>query len=114
MKAPSSARLEITRPRPSRACTVRSVQRRLAGIRVLVTRPRERAEELCFLLEDEGAEVIALPVLELKPPANPRPLQAAAEGAQRYRWVVFASPTAVEAWMEALREAGTLERMGRI
>jgi len=88
--------------------------RRLEGIRVVVTRPRDRAEALCFLLEDEGAEVISIPVLELKPPEDPRPLLAAAEGIQRYRWVVFASPSAVEAFADALREAGTLDRMGHV
>lgn len=90
------------------------MDRRLEGKRVLVTRPRERAEELCFLLEDEGAEVLAVPMLELQPPANPRPLAAAAEAIQRYRWVVFASPSGVEALMDALREAGTLDRISHI
>jgi uroporphyrinogen-III synthase len=90
------------------------VERRLEGIRVLVTRPRERAEELCFLLEDEGAEVLSVPLLELRPPEDPRPLASAAEHIQRYRWVVFASPSAVEALMEALREAGTLDRLARV
>jgi uroporphyrinogen-III synthase len=90
------------------------VERRLEGIRVLVTRPRERAEELCFLLEDEGAEVLSVPLLELRPPEDPRPLAAAAEAIQRYRWVVFASPSAVEALMEALREAGTVDRLRRV
>jgi uroporphyrinogen-III synthase len=88
------------------------VERRLEGKRVLVTRPKERVEELCFLLEDEGAEVVSLPLLELRPPEDARPLAAAAESIQRYRWVVFASPSAVDAFMEALREAGTLGRMG--
>jgi uroporphyrinogen-III synthase len=88
------------------------VERRLEGKRVLVTRPKERVEELCFLLEDEGAEVVSLPLLELRPPEDPRPLAAAAESIQRYRWVVFASPSAVDAFVEALREAGTLSRMG--
>jgi uroporphyrinogen-III synthase len=90
------------------------VERRLEGIRVLVTRPRERAEELCFLLEDEGAEVLSVPLLELRPPEDPRPLASAAEHLQRYRWVVFASPSAVEALMEALREAGTVDRLRRV
>ncbi len=89
------------------------VQRRLEGIRVLVTRPRERSEELCFLLEDEGAEVLHVPLLELLPPEDPRPLLAAAESIQRYKWVVFASPSSVEALMEALREAGTTELLAR-
>src|SRR5437762_3139649 len=90
------------------------VERRLEGKRVLVTRPKERVAELCFLLDDEGAQVLSLPLLELRPPEDPRPLAAAAESIQRYRWVVFASPSAVDALMDALREAGTVERMGRV
>ncbi len=79
-----------------------------------MTRPRERAEELCFLLEDEGAEVLSVPLLELRPPEDPRPLASAAEHIQRYKWVVFASPSSVEALMEALREAGTAHRLHRV
>jgi len=90
------------------------VERRLEGKRVLVTRPRERAEELCFLLEDEGAEVLSVPLLELHPPEDRRPLLSAAEHIHRYRWVVFASPSGVEALMEAVREAGTQERMRHV
>ncbi|RKI70490.1 uroporphyrinogen-III synthase [Corallococcus sp. AB049A] len=90
------------------------MDRRLDGIKVLVTRPRERAEELCFLLEDEGAEVLSLPLLELHPPEDPRPLASAAEHVQRYHWVVFASPSAVESFVEALRLAGTLDRLSRV
>jgi uroporphyrinogen-III synthase len=82
---------------------------RLAGVRVLVPRPRERAEPLCFLLEDEGAEVLALPLLELEPPSDPRPLQAAAELLRRFAWVAFASERAVAALVEAARTAGTLD-----
>jgi len=82
---------------------------RLGGVRVLVPRPRERARELCFLLEEEGAEVIALPLLELEPPTDPRPLQAAAELLRRFRWVAFASERGVAALVEAARTAGTLE-----
>lgn len=80
---------------------------RLDGKRVLVLRPRERAESLCFLLEDEGAEVISLPLLELLPPTDPRPLRAAAEQLHRYRWILFASPSAVDAFVDAVREVGT-------
>jgi uroporphyrinogen-III synthase len=87
--------------------------RRLEGVRVLVTRPRARAEELCFLLEDEGAEVRALPLLELTPPEDPRPLRAAAERIGRWQWVVLASPSAVQSLVEAVREAGTLDALRR-
>ena len=86
---------------------------RLQGVRVLVTRPRERAGELCFLLEDEGAEVVSIPLLELLPPEDPRPLRAAAERIQRYAWIAFASPGAVQALVEASREAGSSEQLQR-
>ncbi len=87
---------------------------RLEGVRVLVTRPRERAVELSFLLEDEGAEVMHVPFLELSAPDDPRPLRSAAEQVQRYRWVLLASASAVEAFHEAVREAGTLSRMEKV
>ncbi len=83
--------------------------RRLQGIRVLVTRPRERSQALCFLLEDEGAEVVTLPLLELEPPTDPRPLQAAAELLGRFAWVAFVSERAVSALVDATRTGGTLE-----
>lgn len=86
---------------------------RLAGHRALITRPRERAQELCFLLEDEGAEVIALPLLELQPPEDPRPLRAAAERVGRFQWIALCSPSAVAALVEAVREAGTFPELRR-
>src|SRR4051812_30081000 len=86
---------------------------RLQGVHALVTRPRERAEELCFLLEDEGARVTALPLLELAPPEDPRPLQAAAERLARFDWVAFASPSAVAALVDAARQAGAFDQLRR-
>ncbi len=80
---------------------------RLEGIRVLVTRPRSRAEELCSLLEAEGAELMLVPLLEIAPPESEGPLVAAARDVGRYAWVIFASPSAVEAFVEATRAAGT-------
>ncbi len=87
---------------------------RLLGVRVLVTRPRERAHELCFLLEDEGAEVLSLPLLELQPPTDERPLRAVAERLGRFTWVAFTSPSGVQALCEAAREAGTRESLYRL
>lgn len=90
------------------------MERPLDGMRVLLTRPRERSEELAFLLEDEGAEVISLPLLELQPPDDLRPLQAAVEAIHRYRWVLFASPSGVQAFYEAARVAGVLGSLGKL
>lgn len=87
---------------------------RLVGVRVMVTRPRERSHELCFLLEDEGAEVLALPLLELQPPTDERALRAVAERLGRFTWVAFASPSGVQALSEAAREAGTRDALYRL
>jgi len=86
---------------------------RLDACRVLVTRPRGRAEELCKLLEAEGAEVVALPLLELVPPENQEPLRRAAEQIHRFRWIAVSSPAAVKALAEAARQAGTISQLGR-
>lgn len=87
---------------------------RLSGVHVLVTRPRARAQELCSLLEREGARVTSLPLLELLPPDDPAPLRAAARELFRYRWVLFASAAAVSALVEEARQAGTLEQLARL
>jgi len=87
---------------------------RLQGLRIVVTRPRARSEELCFLLEEEGAEAVALPMLEVEPPSDGRGLRAAAETLGRFSWVAFASSSAVEALAEAARTAGTVVALKRL
>ncbi len=87
---------------------------RLNGVRVLLTRPKDRVQELQFLLEDEGAEVLALPMLELVPPDDTRPLESAVEHVHRYRWVLFTSPAAVHALVEAARQAGSIDRLRKV
>src|SRR5688572_13308576 len=87
---------------------------RLPVTRVLITGARGRADVLCFPLEDEGAEVPALPLLELLPPDDPRPLRSAAAQIHRYTWVVRASSNAAQALAEAAREAGTTDRRARV
>ena len=87
---------------------------RLQGHRIVVTRPRQRSQELCFLLEEEGAEVLALPMLEVEAPSDGRGLRAAAETLGRFSWVAFASPAGVEALAEAARLAGTVAALRRL
>lgn len=42
---------------------------KLAGQRVLVTRPQEQCDELCALIEAQGACAIRMPLLEIREPA---------------------------------------------
>ncbi|MFN2595544.1 MAG: uroporphyrinogen-III C-methyltransferase [Actinomycetota bacterium] len=82
--------------------------RPLFGHRVVVTRPRKQASELIESLEDAGANVIALPTIEIAAPEDPAPLRAAVEdaAAKRFDWILFSSVNAVESFFGALSMAG--------
>lgn len=81
-------------------------RRPLAGRRVVVTRPRAQAERLAALLEAYGAEVLALPTIELEPPEDWGPLDAAVHRLRGFDWIVFTSVNGVAAFRERLRLAG--------
>jgi uroporphyrinogen-III synthase len=72
----------------------------LAGTRVVVTRAAHQAEGLARLLREAGAEVAFLPLLEVVPPADPRPLDRACATLERFAWVVFTSANAVSPVLE--------------
>ena len=66
----------------------------LRGRRVLVTR---HWPELMTGLASLGAIASEVPLIELRPPSDPRPLDAALGDLGRYDWMVFTSANAVEA-----------------
>lgn len=84
-------------PRDRVAAATMSERHTLAGLRVVVTRAAHQAAELCRLLEERGAQVVTLPLLEVVPPADPAPLEEAVGSLSRYRWVAITSPNTVEA-----------------
>jgi len=63
-------------------------------VKVLVTRPRDRAGALCAQLEAAGLEPVCLPVIETQPLEDLAPLDAALTRLARYDWLVFASAEA--------------------
>jgi len=71
----------------------------LAGLRVVVTRAEHQSEGLAAAFERAGARVELLPLLEVVPPADPRPLARAAGDLASYDWLVFTSANAVEAFL---------------
>ncbi|MBM3279770.1 MAG: uroporphyrinogen-III C-methyltransferase [Candidatus Handelsmanbacteria bacterium] len=81
-------------------------QRPLFGRQVLVTRSREQAGPLQTLLEDQGAEVSLLPLLELAPPEGWSKLDGCIDRLAQFAWVVFSSPNSVEFFWERLRQRG--------
>jgi uroporphyrinogen III methyltransferase/synthase len=77
--------------------------RPLFGKRILVTRPREQAQELVERLEAMGAEAIEAPMIDIAPPDDFGPLDAACRSVSTFDWIVFSSTNAVESFVERLR-----------
>ncbi len=69
--------------------------RPLDSLRIVVTRPLDQAGVLIRRLERLGAEAIAFPVLEIVPPKDWAPLDAALQNLALFDWVVFGSVNAV-------------------
>ena len=68
-------------------------------MRVIVTRATHQAEGLAAAFRAVGATVEHLPLLEVIPPADPRPLERAASELALYDWLVFTSSNAVDAFL---------------
>jgi uroporphyrinogen-III synthase len=69
----------------------------LSGQRVLVTRARRQAEALTALLRRQGATVLEIPSIEIRPPRSYRPLDQALCRIAEYDWLVLTSVNGVEA-----------------
>lgn len=78
----------------------------LAGRRVLVTRPQEQSDGLVRDLTELGADVVAIPMVRITPPADPGPLHGALGDLARYGWVAFTSANGVARTFEVLASLG--------
>src|ERR687898_2831228 len=77
-------------------------RRPLFGRRVVVTRAMAQAGELSADLEKLGAEVHEFPTIEISPPEDFGPLDAAIRALDTFDWLVFTSVNGVEAFAERL------------
>jgi uroporphyrinogen III methyltransferase/synthase len=81
-------------------------RRPLFGKRVLVTRPRQQAGGLARRLEELGAEVLLLPAVEVRGPADWGPVDRAIGELSTYQWLVFTSANGVDYFLRRLLETG--------
>jgi uroporphyrinogen III methyltransferase/synthase len=81
-------------------------RRPLFGRRVVVTRARAQAGELSAELERLGAEVHEFPTIEISPPEDFGPLDAAIRELDSFNLIVFTSVNGVEAFLVRLRYHG--------
>lgn len=85
----------------------------LRGRRIVVTRPRSQAAEIAERLEREGAEVVIVPVIEIRPLPPTALLEEALARLEEFRWVVIASANAAEHFLAAVRSRrGALDSLG--
>jgi uroporphyrinogen III methyltransferase / synthase len=80
--------------------------RPLFGQTVLVTRPAVRADALVSQLRSLGAAVLQQPAIEIAPPADWAPADAAIERLAEFDWLVFSSAHGVEYFFRRLLELG--------
>lgn len=78
----------------------------LFGRKILVTRAREQAGAFVALLEEEGAEVIEFPVIEIAPPRSYKAIDTAISDVRSYDWIVFTSVNGVTRFFERLAHSG--------
>ena len=81
-------------------------RRPLFGRRIVVTRARPQAGAFASLLEEQGAEVIALPTIATIPPDGWEAVDAALARLGEFAWLVLTSENGVSAFFERLRVRG--------
>lgn len=79
---------------------------KLAGRRILVTRPSHQAGALVQAIAAAGGVPLLHPLLHISPAANPARLSAQLAQLPAFQWLIFVSANAVEFGLAALRQAG--------
>lgn len=77
----------------------------LDGKRILVTRPRTQAADLCDKLAAQGAMPIVFPTIEIAPLEDTSELDQAIRNLSQYHWIIFTSVNGVKAFWERLEAA---------
>lgn len=77
--------------------------RPLGGLKVAVTRPKDRNSTLAAMLSNLGAEVVLLPTIETEAILDNTALKESLENIHKYNWVAFTSPAGVKVFYEEMR-----------
>lgn len=76
---------------------------KLAGKRVLVTRPAHQSAQFAQMLHEAGAQAVLAPTIQLVDPSDPASADEAVSRAARYAWIVFTSANGVRVFFEKLQ-----------
>jgi hydroxymethylbilane synthase len=89
-------------------------RRSLAGLRVVITRGQEQADELGLRLQATGAIPILAPAIAIRPVADQSRLENAFEHLSTYSWIVFTSVNAVDQFVSTLKAYAGLRALGEL
>lgn len=76
----------------------------LSNLRILVGRARHQASALAAGLKAEGAQVMAIPFIEIRQPKSYKPLDTALKNLKEYDWLILTSINGVEALHARLKK----------
>ncbi len=85
---------------PLKASKIRPLQDK----RIVITRPREQADEFAALLKAYGAKVFLMPTIRIDGPEDWTEVDQAIERLDEYNWVVFTSSNGVEYFCRRLND----------
>ena len=71
---------------------------------ILITRPKQRAEEFAALLVKQGCEVIHIPMIRIVPPESRDALDHALQHIDEYDGIIFTSANAVDFFYQRMNE----------
>jgi uroporphyrinogen-III synthase len=80
-----------------------STRQPLAGKRILITRARHQAGRLAEALEEQGAEVLRLPTIEIVPPETYAHLDAVLEVISGFDWLIVTSANGATALADRMQ-----------
>lgn len=80
----------------------------LAGLNIVVTRPREQARGLMQSIEQHGGNALSFPLLEIEPVPDAQALHEQLTHLAQADLLIFISPNAVRFGMAAIKAAGGL------
>ena len=78
----------------------------LMGKRIVVTRARQQASDLVSSLQAAGADCLECPTIQIEPPEDWQPLDAAIDNLAEYHWLVFTSVNGVRFFFKRLFARG--------
>ena len=82
---------------------------KLNGKRIIVSRAKEQAGSLSSLLREEGADVLEIPFIEIRPAQSYEALDKAIENLLAYDWLILTSVNGVKALFSRLEKQGKSE-----